>query len=211
MLDKNRTKLAFDSKFIKIYEYERPGANSYYVASRKDKDRFTATLSDEEAKTMLPDAVSCFVVLNVKGEEPKLLLNWEFRYPVGQYMLSVPAGLIDKKDYENPNALTDTAVRELMEETGIQVTDADEVKVVNPGVFSTPGMTDENNALVYISINRDQMPSMDHDHAEKTEKFQGFRLVTKKEAEKYLVDGKDEHGNYYPLFTWAALMFFIGV
>ena len=67
---------------------------------------------------MQPHAVSCFVVLNIKGQPKKLLLNWEYRYPVGQYMLSVPAGLIDKGDWNNPNALVDTAIRELKEETG---------------------------------------------------------------------------------------------
>ena len=88
-----------------------------------------ALTPDEECKTMQADAVSCFVVLNIKGQTKKLLLNWEYRYPVGQYMLSVPAGLIDEKDWDNPNALTAT----------------------------------------------------------------------------------DEHGMYYPLYTWAALMFFMGV
>ena len=77
-----------------------------------------ALTPDEECKTMQADAVSCFVVLNIKGQTKKLLLNWEYRYPVGQYMLSVPAGLIDEKDWDNPNALTATAIRELKEESG---------------------------------------------------------------------------------------------
>ena len=118
-------------------------------------------------------------------------------------MLSVPAGLIDKGDWNNPNALVDTAIRELKEETGIEVEESDEIKVVSPCVFSTPGMTDEGNALVYISINRDG--------AEGSEVFEGFRLVSKEDAEEYLCKGRDEHGMYYPLFTWAALMFFMGV
>ena len=89
--------------------------------------------------------------------------------------------------------------------------ESDEIKVVSPCVFSTPGMTDEGNALVYISINRDEMPKMNHDGAEGSEVFEEFRLVSKEDAEEYLCKGRDEHGMYYPLFTWAALMFFMGV
>lgn len=89
--------------------------------------------------------------------------------------------------------------------------ESDEVKVISPCVFSTPGMTDEGNALVYISINRDEMPKMNHDGAEGSEVFEGFRLVSKEDAQDYLCKGKDEHGMYYPLYTWAALMFFMGV
>ena len=89
--------------------------------------------------------------------------------------------------------------------------ESDEIKVVSPCVFCTPGMTDEGNALVYISINRDEMPKMNHDGAEGSEVFEGFRLVSKEDAEEYLCKGRDEHGMYYPLFTWAALMFFMGV
>lgn len=170
-----------------------------------------ALTPDEECKTMQADAVSCFVVLNIKGQPKKLLLNWEYRYPVGQYMLSVPAGLIDEKDWDNPNALTATAIRELKEETGIEVEESDEIKVISPCVFSTPGMTDEGNALVYISINRDEMPKMNHDGAEGSEVFEGFCLVSKEDAQDYLCKGRDEHGMYYPLYTWAALMFFMGV
>lgn len=56
-----------------------------------------------------------------------------------------------------------------------------------------------------------EMPKMNHDGAEGSEVFEGFRLVSKEDAEEYLCKGRDEHGMYYPLFTWAALMFFMGV
>ena len=201
----------YESEYMNLYDLQYKEGGHYYCASRRKKDRMVALTPDEECKTMQADAVSCFVVLNIKGQTKKLLLNWEYRYPVGQYMLSVPAGLIDKGDWNNPNALVDTAIRELKEETGIEVEESDEIKVVSPCVFRTPGMTDEGNALVYISINRDEMPKMNHDGAEGSEVFEGFRLVSKEDAEEYLCKGRDEHGMYYPLFTWAALMFFMGV
>lgn len=201
----------YESEYMNLYDLQYREGGHYYCASRRKKDRMVALTPDEECKTMQADAVSCFVVLNIKGQTKKLLLNWEYRYPVGQYMLSVPAGLIDEKDCDNPNALTATAIRELKEETGIEVEESDEIKVISPCVFSTPGMTDEGNALVYISINRDEMPKMNHDGAEGSEVFEGFRLVSKEDAQDYLCKGRDEHGMYYPLYTWAALMFFMGV
>ena len=201
----------YESEYMNLYDLQYREGGHYYCASRRKKDRMVALTRDEECKTMQADAVSCFVVLNIKGQTKKLLLNWEYRYPVGQYMLSVPAGLIDEKDWDNPNALVATAIRELKEETGIEVEESDEVKVISPCVFSTPGMTDEGNALVYISINRDEMPKMNHDGAEGSEVFEGFRLVSKEDAQDYLCKGRDEHGMYYPLYTWAALMFFMGV
>ena len=201
----------YESEYMNLYDLQYKEGGHYYCASRRKKDRMVALTPDEECKTMQADAVSCFVVLNIKGQTKKLLLNWEYRDPVGQYMLSVPAGLIDEKDWDNPNALTATAIRELKEETGIEVEESDEIKVISPCVFSTPGMTDEGNALVYISINRDEMPKMNHDGAEGSEVFEGFRLVSKEDAQDYLCKGRDEHGMYYPLYTWAALMFFMGV
>ena len=175
----------YESEYMNLYDLQYREGGHYYCASRRNKDRMVALTPDEECGTMQPDAVSCFVVLNIKGQPKKLLLNWEY--------------------------LVDTAIRELKEETGIEVEESDEIKVVSPCVFSTPGMTDEGNALVYISINRDEMPKMNHDGAEGSEVFEGFRLVSKEDAEEYLCKGRDELGMYYPLFTWAALMFFMGV
>ena len=181
----------YESEYMNLYDLQYKEGGHYYCASRRKKDRMVALTPDEECKTMQADAVSCFVVLNIKGQTKKLLLNWEYRYPVGQYMLSVPAGLIDEKDWDNPNALTATAIRELKEETGIEVEESDEIKVISPCVFSTPGMTDEGNALVYISINRDEMPKMNHDGAEGSEVFEGFRLVSKEDAQDYLCKGRE--------------------
>ena len=199
----------YESEYMNLYDLQYREGGHYYCASRRNKDRMVALTPDEECGTMQPDAVSCFVVLNIKGQPKKLLLNWEYRYPVGQYMLSVPAGLIDKGDWNNPNALVDTAIRELKEETGIEVEESDEIKVVSPCVFSTPGMTDESNALVKIVLNRDSLNGMSQEGAVGGELFDGFDLLTKAQAKKILEDGVDEHGIYYSVYTWAALTYFV--
>lgn len=209
-MKKEQIKKLYDSKFMKMYDLQYKEGKHYYCASRREEDRLQAVLPKEKYGSLPPDGVSCVVVLRVKGEEPKLLLNWEYRYPAGQYLLSVPAGLVEAEAWNSTEeAIKKTAVRELKEETGIVVGEKDEVSIINPFVFSSPGMTDEANALVYVSINRDTMPELSQSGAEGSEKFEGCRLVSLAEARKYLVDGKDEHGIYYPVYTWAALMFFV--
>ena len=208
---KEQVKTLYDAKYLRFYEFERQDQGKYYVASRREPDRLPALMTEDEFKKHLPDAVSCFVILNIKGQEKKLLLNREFRYPLGQYMLSVPAGIIDPEDYDKENAIERTAARELYEETGIMIQESDEIAVVNPCVFSTPGMTDEGNALVYISINRDQMPAMTQTGAEGSEVFDGFCILDHQQAQKLLSQGVDDRGFYMPLYTWAALMFYLWV
>ena len=54
--------------------------------------------SYEQRKQLRTDAVSCFIIVEEPGKEPKLLLQKEFRYPIGGVMLGVTAGLMDKND-----------------------------------------------------------------------------------------------------------------
>lgn len=211
MIDKNNVRRLYDSKYMKLYDISPEENKHYYVASRRNPEELPAIKSAEEYKTLLPDAVSCIVVLKIKGQEPKLLLSQEYRYPAGKYLLSVPAGLIDPEDQTRPDAIGHTAIRELEEETGIKIQSEDMVKVVNPYLFSSPGLTDEGNALVYIEINRDSMPKITQDGAVGMEKFDGVVLLSKEEAQKLLIAGRDQNDIYYPVWTWAALMFFMGV
>ena len=101
------------------------------------------------------------------------------------------------------------AKRELLEETGIEFSDNDEIGIINPFLFSTPGMTDESNALINIVLNRDTMPKISQDGAVGTECFDGVCILTKDEAKKYLKDGVDDKGLFYSVYTWAALMYFV--
>ena len=175
---KENIKPLFESKFIRVFDLQYAEGKHYYDATRRTADDLVAAKTTEEFKKMRADAVTCIVVLNIKDSEPKLLLSHEFRYPTGQFLLSPPAGLIDKEDTD----LITTATRELKEETGIVFGDSDTAKVISPLLFSTPGMTDESNALVLLSINRDALPELNTDGAVGSECFNGFSLLTKEEA-----------------------------
>ena len=195
----------FFKGFIRVFDLQYAEGKHYYDATRRTADDLVAAKTTEEFKKMRADAVTCIVVLNIKDSEPKLLLSHEFRYPTGQFLLSPPAGLIDKEDAD----LITTATRELKEETGIVFGDSDTAKVISPLLFSTPGMTDESNALVLLSINRDTLPELNTDGAVGSECFNGFSLLTKEEARQILNQGTDSNGIYYSVYTWAALMYFV--
>ena len=158
---------------------------------------------------MQPDAVSCIVILHSPGQEAKLLLSYEFRYPTGRYLLSVPAGLIDPDDRDEEEPILSATVREIREETGLQVEEGDSVTVVNPLLFSTPGMTDESNALVCAVLRNAKLTSLSQEGAVGSEQFDGFALLTKDAAREALRKGRDERGNYYSVYTWAALAYFV--
>ena len=143
------------------------------------------------------------------GDEPKMLLTYEFRYPAAQYLLSVPAGLIDKSDEAEADPIIVTAKRELKEETNIDLSEDDKIEIINPLLFSTPGMTDESNALVCVVISDAQSLQLSQEGAVGTECFDGFVTLTRDDAQRILKQGKDDNGIFYSVYTWAALMYFV--
>lgn len=198
-----------ESRFIKVYDLQYAPDRHYFDASRRSLDNLVAHKSDEDFQNMLPDAVSCFVILRVGEDAPKLLTSYEYRYPAGQFLLSPPAGLIDPKDAELDDPILTAAIREIKEETGLDVKDTDRVFLVNPLLFSSPGMTDESNALACAVISVKDTDSLTQTGAVGSEKFDGFRLLTQEEAREILKRGRDEHGNFFSVYTWCALMYFV--
>ncbi len=209
IIKKEQVETVYDSRFIKVFDLQYEPGKHYFDATRRTKENLAAIKTEKEFKQMLPDAVSCIVILKIKGQEPRLVLSREYRYPAGQILLSVPAGLLDPEDAQAPNPAFHAAIRELREETGIEPEANDNIRLVNPLVFSTPGMTDESNALVQITLNREEMPKVSQEGAVGTEMFDGFELLTREEAKKILRAGVDDQGLFYPLYTWAAMMCFV--
>ncbi|MGN1158725.1 MAG: NUDIX hydrolase [Lachnospiraceae bacterium] len=199
----------FDSKFIKVFDLQYEEGKHYYDATRRSLDRLAAIKSDSEFRAMLPDAVTCVVILKVKDEEPKLLLTKEYRYPAGQFLLSPPAGLLDPEDEAEKEPVLAAAKREIQEETGILLSDQDTLSVINPLLFSSPGMTDESNALACAVIHLEDLSALSQDGAVGSECFDGFRLLSAAQAREILKAGKDQDGLFYSVYTWAALMYFV--
>ena len=210
IITKDKVKTVFDSKYVKVFDLQYEEGKHYLDATRRSLDELTAIKSDDEIKKMVPDAVSCVVILNIKNKEPLLFLSREYRFPTGHFLLSVPDGLIDKEDIEKGNPLFTTAERELIEETGMKFdASTDSMSIISPLLFSTPGMTDESNAVIQIVLNRDVIPDFSQKGAVGTECFNGYVLLTKDEAIKTLKRSTDEEGIYFSTYTWIALMSFI--
>ena len=207
-INSENTETLFETRFIKVYDLQYAPGRHYFDASRRAKQDLIALKGDEEAKTMLPDAVTCFVVIRLPGGDDRLLLTYEFRYPAGRFLLSPIAGLIDPEDREAPEPILTTARRELTEETGLSVGEGDRVFTVAPLLYSTPGMTDECNATAAIVLRRDTLDGIRQDGAVGTECFDGWLAVTRAEAEEMLRTGRDPKGNFFSVYTWCALMWF---
>ena len=93
-IKKENVKPLFESKFICVFDLQYEEGKHYLDATRRTADNLMAIKTTEEFKQALPDAVTCVVILNIEGKEPKLLLDYEYRYPAGQFLLSPPAGLL---------------------------------------------------------------------------------------------------------------------
>lgn len=148
----------FTSKYLSFFKKIYSDGSEYFVTSRNPN--YNGTASEVSAVTML--------VVN-KTFDKMLLIN-EFRYPIEDYVIASPAGLIDKG--ETPE---EAAVRELLEETGYN-------KVlytkVLPATFSSVGMTDERVHPVLLVIDED---SQLEQNLGETEKINSY-WVNKKEA-----------------------------
>ena len=125
-IKKENVKPLFESRFIRVFDLQYEEGKHYLDATRRTADNLMAIKTTEEFKQALPDAVTCVVILNIEGKEPKLLLDYEYRYPAGQFLLSPPAGLLDKEDAETNQPILSAAKREIEEETGLKPLPLDE-------------------------------------------------------------------------------------
>ena len=209
-ITKDCVETVVDKKFLRVFDLKYEEGKHYFDATRRPLEKLVAPMGEEEFKAMTPDAVSCVVIVELPGKEPALLFSYEYRYPTGRFLLSVPAGLMDPEDQEKDNPLIETAKRELFEETGIVVDEKrDEIFVINNLLFSSPGMTDESNGLVCVKLRLENLDMLDQTGAVGQEFFNGFELVTKEKAKELIKSGVDDKGHFYSVYTWAALMYFI--
>ena len=210
-IDKHHIETLYETRFLRCYDLQYAEGKHYYEASRRETGDLVAAKTDDEFREMLPDAVTIAVVLHLPGNETRLLMSYEYRYPVGQFLLSPVAGLLDPEDRQSDNPLVNAAVREIHEENGLTVKENDRVRILNPCAFSTPGMTDESNAFLCAEITLDSLDDLNQDGAEGSELFDGFELLDRERAQRIYRTGRDEHGNFYSLAAWMVLGIFLSM
>ena len=198
----------FDTPYVKVYDLAYEDETHYFEASRRNTDDLLVFKTEQEQAKLLPDAVSCCLVIAPQNSEPQLVMFYEYRYPIGEYVLSIPSGLVDEPDRQRRDPLVAAMVREIYEETGIAFGAKDSISVVNPLVYNSPGLTDESTALLCAVIRNSDGLCLSQAGASGSERFGGFEIVTRQEALTILERGRDKFGHFYPLVTWAALMHF---
>ena len=130
------------NKFLNFYDLETVNKvgkeGHYYVASRAKCEGELKMKTGENN----PDGV---VIYSLYGENhDRVVLIRQFRYPLGGYVYELPAGLVDPG--ENYHV---AAVRELKEETGLELQPLEVDEIYQKPYFTTVGMTDESCGTVY--------------------------------------------------------------
>ena len=208
-INKDHIEALYEARFLNLYDLQYAEGKHYFEVTRRGKENLVAKKSDAEFREMLPDAVTIAVVLHLPENKTRLLMSYEYRYPVGQFLLSPVAGLLDPDDRENDDPLVSAAIREIREETGLTVKESDKVYVLNPCAFSSPGMTDESNAFLCAEITLDHLDDLNQNGAEGSELFNGFELLDREQAREIFRTGRDKHGNFYSLAAWMVLSIFL--
>lgn len=140
--------------FVNLYDLQVCHKNGkegkYFVASRaKSAEQLKMNTGENP-----PDGV---VIYALYGENhDRVVLVRQFRYPLGDYVYELPAGLVESgEDFHR------AAVRELKEETGLTFTPLSVEEMYERPAFTSVGMTDESCATVYGyasgEISRDYM------------------------------------------------------
>ena len=128
--------MPFFKVYSAMYENSETGGMKKYDLISRNRDLTAETLGRG-----LP--VSAVAILPVDPENRRILLTREFRMPVNDYLVAIPAGLVDPgEDIET------AAARELREETGCI---ADQVHILPPA-FSCIGLTDETAACAIVTV-----------------------------------------------------------
>lgn len=138
----DKIKKQTDNRFLNMYEVNalhRDGtASPYYIASRAPeiKNLKISTRNDH------PDGVIIYAVHGEKKD--KIVLIRQFRYPIDDYIYEFPAGLVEAGE-----DMTDCAVREMYEETGLDFHPLSVSCAYTKPFYTTVGMTDECCGTIY--------------------------------------------------------------
>ncbi len=137
-----RIETLYENKFLNFYHMDaltdsgRPF--DYYFVSRNKPDYIKALSGSHKAEGI--------VIYPILRKDPsKIILIRQWRYPLGDYLYELPAGLIDGEETKE-----DAAIREMKEETGFIFTPylGGESAFRNP-FYMGAGYTDEASACVF--------------------------------------------------------------
>lgn len=137
----NGAKKLTDNRFLNLYELNAETKDNkpikYLVASRAKEVEDLKAINHKEKS----DAVA---ILSITSDK-KVVLVRQYRYPVGDYIYELPAGLVDKGE-----SVYEAAAREMGEETGLVLNHFP--KLTFNSLYSSPGMTDETCSVIVGNV-----------------------------------------------------------
>ena len=205
----------YSSKFLNVFEVgfkdKKNNDKKWIVASRLDKEKYI----DKVINKMGKDRVDAVIIVGYKNDDKRpsqpvnqvanispepqdqdtIVLIREFRIPINDYIYSLPAGLVDPGD-----DIYETAIREMKEETGLDLIAIDKDKPCNKA-YASVGMSDESLAIVYGRVEG----SLSRDFMEDTELIEPMCMT--KEEVKDLLTKKDVN---IDIKAWLILKEFAG-
>ena len=157
---------------------------------------YTPTRQDKPVKWTVVHRKAAVVVAPVTPEG-KLVLVQQERIPVRALLWEFPAGQIDETDSIDDAVIRATAKRELLEETGYELTSGAEL--VELGYFFTSqGFTDEHN---HLFLARGVVKAKTGPAREEDEGILDCREFTKEEFRRMIADGGINNSNTLSLYA----------
>ena len=134
-----------DNPFLNLYHIDAIDTDgkdfNYYFASRNKENNIKMKTHD-----VRPEGIVIYGVTT--GNEPKLVLIKQYRYPLDAYIYELPAGLVDGD--ETP---AQAAVREMKEETGLSLEVYEGgAELYRRPFYMGPGFTDEMSSAVFGTV-----------------------------------------------------------
>lgn len=134
-----------DNRYLNLYHltfHDRAGAaRDYYFATRNVDDRLKIRTHELSAEGICIYAVT-------EEAEPRLALVHEYRFPLDDYIYSLPCGLIDPGETAGL-----AAVREMKEETGFTFHEyTGGAAYLRRPFFLAPGFSDEPGSAIFGTI-----------------------------------------------------------
>ena len=137
----NSIKTLASNKNLSLYsaDYTNKKGNlrNWTIASRKNLKTIENKFFNDG-----DDNIDAVVVIAKHIDEDKLVVIRQFRVPINDYVIELPAGLLDGNE-----GFEEAVKRELKEETGLDLINIDK-EATKEKVYVSVGMTDESIALV---------------------------------------------------------------